>query len=95
MRRARIGPCNGPIPISTIQAQPKNLFRSGLGVGMSSQVKKGPVMVYRPGVGYQQVQCTSVCTALRITLDGGSPWASGLKIIDGNGRALFVDGGKP
>ena len=63
---------------------------------MSPAVKKAPQMVYRPGVGYQQVVC---CIETYVSfvgiLDGGTPRASGKRIIDGNGRTLIVDGGKP
>jgi hypothetical protein len=53
-------------------------------------------VIYRPGVGYQKpVCCIIAIPKLRITFDGGSPAASGPKIIDGNGSALIIDGGKP
>lgn len=65
---------------------PKTLFRSRLGVGTSLEVKKSPVMVYRPGVGYQQVNCCVIgpdITPGIIILDGGTAFASGLRIVDG------------
>jgi hypothetical protein len=65
---------------------PKTLFRSRLGVGASLELKKCPVVVYRPGFGYQQVNCcvsTPVITSGIMILDGGMAFASGLKIIDG------------
>ena len=65
---------------------------------MSRELKKSPSVIYRPGVGYQQPTCCIIpihVIPLRNTLDGGSPFASGLKIIDGNGSAVIIDGGKP
>lgn len=62
---------------------------------MSRELKKCPPVVYRPGVGYQQPKCCIIAANIRITLDGGNPRVSGMKIIDGNGGALIIDGGKP
>jgi len=65
---------------------------------MSLEVKKCPSVIYRPGIGYQQANCCSKPASKptpRNTLDGGTPFLSGLKIIDGNGSALIIDGGKP
>lgn len=98
MWRTPLKTCNGPIPVSTVSSVRSNLFRSNLGVGMSPAVKKAPQMVYRPGVGYQQVVCcieTHIFPLFLGILDGGTPRASGSRIIDGNGRTLIVDGGKP
>ena len=64
---------------------------------MSRELKRCPPVVYRPGVGYQKPNCCSnspIPPLPRNTLDGGSPFSSGLKIIDGNGSALIIDGGK-
>jgi hypothetical protein len=96
MWRRPLRTCNGQIPGSNTQAIPNNLYRSGLGVGISRELKKCPSVIYRPGVGYQKpVCCIIAIPKLRITFDGGSPAASGPKIIDGNGSALIIDGGKP
>jgi hypothetical protein len=98
MWRGPLRTCNGPIPKSTKQVIPNNLYRSGLGVAISPEVKKCPAVIYRPGVGYQQPRCClkPVKTiTLRILIAGGTPFASGLKIIDGNGSAVIIDGGKP
>jgi hypothetical protein len=75
---------------------PANLYRANLGSGISRELKKCPPVVYRPGVGYQKPTCCVIpIPTLRTTLDGGSPAASGSKIIDGNGSASIIDGGKP
>jgi hypothetical protein len=97
MWRRPLRTCNGPIPNSNKQAVPSNLYRSGLGVGISRELKKSPPVIYRPGVGYQKPKCciVPVITRLRTGFDGGSPAASGLLINDGNGSASIIDGGKP
>lgn len=99
MWRKPLRTCNGPIPVSTISSFSSNLYRSGLGVGMSPAVKKAPLLIYRPGVGFEQPVCCLkapyVPPLFYGILDGGTPRASGPRIIDGNGRALIVDGGKP
>ena len=90
--------CNSPARISSISAFPGNLYRSGLGVGMSPSIKKGPQMIYRPAVGHQQAVCCikkPVVAALVIILDGGTPSVSGQIIIDGNSITVNFDGGKP
>jgi len=104
MWRRPIRTCNGPIPASNIQAIRGNAFRSGLGVGMSPAIKKAPPVIYRPGVGHQKPVCCLIqyvniptinpVTLIRI-LDGGTAFASGIRIIDGNGGTVSYDGGKP
>lgn len=80
---------------------PKTLFRSRLGVGASFELKKCPLVVYRPGVGYQQVNCCVIRSEITpgiMVLDGGMAFASGLRILDGgtvssSGKRI-VDGGE-
>jgi len=81
---------------------PKTLFRSRLGVGSSPEIKKCPVVIYRPGVGYQQPNCCVSkydITPGILILDGGTSFASGLRIIDGGGffttQPNIFDGGTP
>lgn len=64
----------------------KTLFRSRLGVGTSPELKKCPAVVYRPGVGYQQVECCVIRPSIApgiVILDGGTAFASGARIVDG------------
>jgi hypothetical protein len=63
---------------------------------MSPSVKKGPVMIYRPGVGTARTVCCK--PPLEIFLDGGIPAASGSIIYDGGtpmASGANIDGGKP
>lgn len=97
--------CNGQIQKSNVQVFPGNLFRSGLGVGMSPAIKKTPQMVYRPGVGLVQVMCCIIPTyvppppVVFSIVDGGNPSGSGPNIYDGGtpsgSGALIIDGGNP
>jgi len=66
---------------------------------MSPAVKKAPPIIYRPGVGHQKPVCSliqyvNIPMLIRI-LDGGTAFASGIRIIDGNSGAFIYDGGKP
>jgi hypothetical protein len=71
---------------------------------MSPAIKKAPPVIYRPGVGHQKPVCCLIqyvniptinpVTLIRI-LDGGTAFASGIRIIDGNGGTVSYDGGKP
>jgi len=84
------------MPSNNKQVVPGNLYRAKLGISISRELKKSPPVVYRPGVGYQKPTCCVIPPPIiRTTIDGGSPYASGLKIIDGNGGASIIDGGKP
>ena len=97
MRKLPPRNCRGPILPSNVQAFPGNLYRSGLGVGISSSIKKCPQVIYRPGIGYQQPACCIVTIPVRLRniFDGGTPFVPGTIIIDGNGGAAIIDGGKP
>ena len=78
--------CGGQTPNSNVQAIPTNLYRAGLGVGMSPSVKKCPVRAYRPGVGHVQIRCcvSSFSSPLsRRIIDGGSVFTQTLPNIDG------------
>lgn len=98
-RRRPVRTCNSPTLVSTITAFPGNLYRSGLGVGMSPSIKKSIQMIYRPGVGHQQTICCIkapfVPPLVFQVLDGGTPRGSGPVIIDGNYLSVSYDGGKP
>lgn len=94
--------CRGQIPNSNVQAIPKNLYRAGLGVGMSPSVKKSPVRGYRPGVGHVQIQCcvpSSSSPPSRAIIDGGSVFTQTFPIVDGGNviasGPIILQGGFP
>jgi hypothetical protein len=107
MWRRPMRTCNGQIPNSKIQAIPTNLYRAGLGVGMSPSVKKCPQRSYRPGVGYVQIQCypppiTVINNGNFLSgsdLDGGDPSSRGSVVADGgnpqSSGSQIISGGNP
>lgn len=90
--------CGGQTPNSNVQAIPKNLYRAGLGVGMSPSVKKSPRMGYRPGIGHVQIQCC-VPAPSRAIIDGGSVFTQTFPIVDGGNviasGPIILQGGFP
>jgi hypothetical protein len=84
---------------SNIQAFPNNRFRSGLGVGISRELKRGPVSVYRPGVGLISMNCC-VDAIPPLKFDAGTPSSSGSTVLNGRGpptenNRISYDAGGP